>query len=149
MAQLKRWTGAAWQAVNGLSWFDGTAFIPKPLKRWTGSAWEIVSSPLSASASQPAGGVESDPGTVTVTTGSSSVTVTGGTGAYSFAWEKVSGDVEVTANAPLAQNCSFSADCGPGEVFSADFRCEVTDTGSGLVVYTNTITATCSNIGSG
>lgn len=76
------------------------------------------------------------------------VSIVGGSGSYSFLWERVSGLTSVTANAPNAQSTTFSSTWTgtlKGER-QAVFRCRVTDNVSGLQVYTNNVTVTLTRI---
>lgn len=60
--------------------------------------------------------------------GSSSCTVTpsGGTGPYSYAWTKVSGTT-ITVSSPAAATTGFSTTLIPGQLVTAVYRCTVTD----------------------
>lgn len=65
-------------------------------------------------------------------------TPAGGSGSYSYAWTRVSGDAGITCNAPSAQNPTFSrANCANGSDYIATWRVTVTDTAN-----SNTATAT-------
>jgi hypothetical protein len=64
-------------------------------------------------------------GTV-ITTGGVTITPTGGTAPYTYAWAKQSGDT-VNVTAPTAATTTFSQTGGAGEVFNATYCCTVTD----------------------
>lgn len=74
-----------------------------------------------------------------ITTGSATVTVSGGSGAISYAWERVSGTG--TINSPSSASTTFSAPAqGSAGSVSGVFRCRVTR--GGASVYTNSVSAT-------
>jgi hypothetical protein len=65
--------------------------------------------------------------TVAVTTAAVTLTINGGTGPYSYAWTKLSGDA-ITAVSPTAASTQFrGAAMNVDEVRTAAFRCTVTD----------------------
>lgn len=78
-------------------------------------------------------------GTGTSTTNSVTVTASGGTAPYSYAWTRVTSDHptnDPTANSPAAATTTFTqTNIGVAEGYTATFRCTVTDA--------NTNTATC------
>ena len=65
-------------------------------------------------------------GAGTVTTGSVTVTASGGTGPYIYAWTNVSGDT-FTVTSPTAATTTFSITVAVEEVKLAQYRCTVTD----------------------
>ena len=65
-------------------------------------------------------------GAGTVTTGSVTVTASGGTGPYTYAWTNVSGDT-FTVTSPTAATTTFSITVAVDEVKTAQYRCTVTD----------------------
>lgn len=69
----------------------------------------------------------------TATTPSSFVTVTGGSGSYSYSWARLSGDTSITALTPAAASTGFTANMPPDTLIHAVFRCSVTDTVTGVV----------------
>jgi hypothetical protein len=54
-------------------------------------------------------------------------TVSGGTGPFTYAWARVSGDTQITAGSPTAAATTFSATCYDAVEFSTVFRLTVTD----------------------
>lgn len=77
-----------------------------------------------------------------VTTATSiTVTVSGGTAPFTYAWQFVSGDLAVVANTPAAATTSFGAALVPsGGSKEAVYQCKVTDT-NGATITTDTVTA--------
>jgi hypothetical protein len=71
----------------------------------------------------------SEPVAGTVTTNSVTVTPSGGTSPYTYAWTKVSGDT-FTVTSPTAAATTFSVTLGSGGLASAIYRCTVTDDAS-------------------
>ena len=72
--------------------------------------------------------------TAALTTDPVTVTATGGTAPYTYAWTELSHDHPTTApaiNSPTAATTDFTqTNIGPGESYSAQFRCTVTDSAS-------------------
>jgi hypothetical protein len=67
-------------------------------------------------------------GTGSVTTNSVTVTASGGTGPYTYAWAYVSGDAVFTAGSPTAVTTTFSGTITSlGQDFTAVWRCTATD----------------------
>ena len=62
-----------------------------------------------------------------VTTNSVTVTPTGGTGPYTYAWAYVSGDAVFTATSPAAATTTFSGSVAAGEDKTAVWSCTITD----------------------
>lgn len=54
------------------------------------------------------------------------ISVTGGTTPYTYAWTKVSGDTMTVAN-PTGASTGFSATVGYGDSLNATYRCTITD----------------------
>lgn len=97
--------------------------------------------PLTASASPGfVIGQKGIPGTGSVSTNPTSVSVSGGVGPYSYAWEYVSG-ATFTVNSPSSSTTSFSRVVGDGDEFNGVYRCKVTDSLSN-VVYANNVSIT-------
>ena len=65
-------------------------------------------------------------GAGTVTSYVVTVTVMGGTGAKTYSWVKLSGDV-ISATASTSATTAFSASIGLNDELGATFRCTVTD----------------------
>jgi hypothetical protein len=70
------------------------------------------------------GGTRTGPGSVTSST--VTITATGGTGPYTYAWTKIAGDT-ITATLPTAATTAFSGTVALGETITATFQCEITD----------------------
>jgi hypothetical protein len=80
---------------------------------------------LVATINRPAvSGNRSGPGTAT--TGSVTVTASGGTGPYTYAWTNVSGET-FTVTSPTAASTTFSITVAADDVKTAEYRCTVTD----------------------
>lgn len=73
----------------------------------------------------------------TVTSSSTTVVASGGVGTRSFSWERISGDANITVNAPSSATTTFTWSGTPtvfGTSNTAVFRCTVTDsTGTAFV----------------
>lgn len=91
--------------------------------------WSLAP-PMAASAS-PETVYGSTLGTGTATTNSTTVTPSGGTPPYTYAWTLLSRDnlsADPTANSPTAATTTFTqTSIGIGESYSATWRCTVTD----------------------
>ena len=70
------------------------------------------------------GGTRLGPGSVTSAT--VTVTATGGTGPYIYAWSKISGDT-ITATLATSATTAFSGTVALGETITASFQCVITD----------------------
>ena len=70
------------------------------------------------------GGTRSGPGSVTSAT--VTITATGGTGPYTYAWTKIAGDT-ITATIPAAAATAFNGTVSLGETITATFQCLITD----------------------
>lgn len=140
---LKRWDGAAFQDIATIKRWDGASWVDLTvLKRWDGAVWQDIPLPgggggaLSATVSdatvfgteirngpgQPAVlAVGSDnPSTITVT-------ASGGTGPYTYAWSHVSGDSAVQVLNPTSATTDFIANCGKNQTKQAFKKCVITD----------------------
>ena len=91
--------------------------------------------------------VSAEGNTATVTTGSSTCTAGGGSGSYSYAWTKVSGGAITAVSATSAASTFRGSSMTAGETRSATFRCDVTDTVTGLVVSSNNVSITVERYG--
>jgi len=70
------------------------------------------------------------PGTRTLTTGTVTGTASGGSGGYSYAWTRIAGSADITADSPAAATTAFTGTGIPiGGNKSATFRLTVTDSG--------------------
>lgn len=135
MAQHKRWDGAAWTTVSAIKRWDGAAWVDvAAVKRWDGSAWVDTGwggggGGLSATVSPGTATGEGITEDLVETVFSNSVTVTpsGGTGPYTYAWSRFSGHSSIFAGSPTAATTEFSATFYKGQTRTAVFRCNVTD----------------------
>lgn len=134
----KRWDGAAFQDIlttkkrwDGASWVDLTV-----AKRWDGAAWIDIPGfiggglTVSASPGDAVGNVfdpEPAPLFTTVTSNSVTATPTGGTGPYTYAWSRVSGDSAISATASTSATTAFSAVVGKNQEKNAVWKVVVTD----------------------
>lgn len=66
--------------------------------------------------------------------------VVGGVGPFTYAYSRVTGDVTITAVTPALASTDFNVTAiGPGGFKTSTWRCAVTDTGNGNVVYLSNI----------
>lgn len=72
-------------------------------------------------------------GAKTLTTVPVIVTASGGAGGYTYAWARLSGDVEIAATTPAAASTTFSATLDPDEYKEALFECTVTDAAAQVI----------------
>lgn len=132
-----RWDGSAQQALATAKRWDGASMVDLTVaQRWDGSAWTSITLPggsggLSATISpgdlvnlyNPSSG----PSTATLTTGSSTVTAVGGSGAGpTYSWAQVNGSSGITINSPSSATTSFTAVMSKNSERSGTFRCTVT-----------------------
>ena len=73
------------------------------------------------------------------------VTVTGGSGSFTYAWVPLVGDSDISATSPTSASTTFLANLSAFDDFTRSFRCDVTDTSTLEVMSTETITVTITN----
>ena len=142
---------------NGGAWSTATPFVRvsgswRPVQRGfvrVSGTWREFFTSLSVSASPSVLAGVGTAGRV-IGTGQTSVIVEGG-GSFSFLWERVSGDSSIRITAPTAQSTSFTSSFAAAGTRRANFRCRVTNTATGSVLFTNTVavTLTASSVGGG
>lgn len=133
MATFKRWDGSAWQDVTTFKRWDGAAWQDvAAVKRWDGASWVDcgwggggLSATISSSSVDGASndGADECP---THTSDSVTVTVTGGTGPYTYSWARLSGSAAIYADSSTSASTTFSASICFG-TRSGVWRCTVTD----------------------
>ena len=105
---------------------DGGTSSTNPTTTGLAAAAASISTTLNAAAS-PSSLSTSGTGTP-LTTASTTVTPTGGTSPYTYAWTRISGSTLITANSASAATTTFTgATLASGTTYSAVFRCTVTD----------------------
>ena len=117
------------------------------LNMWigVGGVWKLMHAALSASASPVTVGGNcnrSTAGSCSASTANTTATPSGGSGSYSYAWEYVSG-TNANINFPTSATTNFTrggAVANPTNNLSGVFRCKVTDTVTGVQVFTNNVT---------
>lgn len=72
-------------------------------------------------------GISEVAGTSSGTTSPATVTATGGTTPYTYAWTKVSGSTEMGITSASSASTTFSYSFRTQGLFSATFKCTVTD----------------------
>lgn len=106
-------------------------------------AGQLTANAAPADVSGDGGGVA----VVTVSTNSSTVSVSGGTPPYTYAWSRQSGSTQINATNPSSASTLFRRVNQPiGASESAIFICTVTDSAA-RTAQTNTVTASISNLG--
>ena len=153
---IKTYNGTAFADATA-KYYNGSAWVEpnSGVKRWSGSAWEVVSTAFEATTAptqlygnvtyndirQLYVGQSSSPNN-----GYATVTVTGGGQNIAYLWQYVSGTtaaINLSAVTPFASSTVFSYN-NDLQVGNAVYRCRVTDTDSGNVIYTNTVTVSFS-----
>lgn len=136
---LKRWDGAAYQDIAAIKRWDGSSWVDLTvLKRWDGSAWVDITLPgggggslsitISRDFLQKADiDPEPAPSFKTLQTATVTVTAVGGTGPYTYAWSRVSGDSAILCTQPNLASTEFSATVAKNSDRTATWRCTVTD----------------------
>lgn len=100
------------------------------------TVFQYLSAVISATKSASASGAFSSG---VVTTATETVTVSGGTAPYTYAWTRVAGNLAIVATAPAAATTNFQATVtDSGSPYIAYFQVTVTDT-NGAVVTSNMI----------
>lgn len=145
------WTGAATAAIIAKSdttvryyWVrvkmpsGGVSATEPPSAGLAGSS-NSVSSVLNASAAPSV--IQKTDTAASITTVSTTVTATGGTSPYTYAWTRISGSTSITANSASAATTTFTgSSLASGTTYDAVFRCTVTDN----VAATKTVDVTVS-----
>jgi hypothetical protein len=153
---MKRWDGAAHVDLTVAKRWDGAAHVDLTLaKRWDGAAWVDIPLPggggggLSATASpgRAIGEVTDTNLFVTVTSNSVTVTPSGGTAPYTYAWTRLSGDSAVAANSPTTATTTFSANVPKWDSREATMQCTVTDSLSATTTVNVLVTLTHNGTG--
>ena len=85
-------------------------------------------------------------GAGSVTTNSVTVTASGGSGNFTYQWQRSGGDGRITATSQTTRSSAFTATLGDGEIASADFLCTVSDTDTGEVRFAS-VQAVCQSPG--
>ena len=80
-------------------------------------------------------------GSGTCTSDAATITASGGSGSFTYAWSRVSGDSSTSATSPTAAASTFHRTGSPTNNYSSVWRCRVTDTVSSL--YTDSEDVTC------
>lgn len=153
---IKTYNGTAFADATA-KYYNGNAWVEpnSGVKRWSGSAWEVVSNNFEATLTQTAlfgsTSYNSDAGSYTGTTSSPSngytqVIVTGGSGTYTYLWYHVSGAASSLEISPTlgTQNITRFAFNRTIQGGNAVYRCQVTDTVSGTVIISDTVTVSFS-----
>ena len=101
------------------------------IEEYNGSAWKLVQSfapPMSLSVTPSVTGAYNGTsgGIISITSTTATATPVGGTGPFTYAWTKVSGDTLTVTN-PTNASTAFRASIGPGDSRFATYRCTVTD----------------------
>lgn len=68
------------------------------------------------------------------------IVASGGTAPYAYDWERVSGDTEISAASDTAATTQWTSN-GTDEIFSAVWRCKVTDA-LGQIAYSGNVSIT-------
>lgn len=134
-------TGGAFEPVLQPYVKDGGSWEPV-LNAWTktAGAWELIWTGFTVAATPASETVETD--LPTVSSSLFTATPTGGVGPFTYAWSKVSGD-SIVITTPTLQTTRFQANTmTSGSSRSAVFECAVTDTTTGVVATSNTVSVT-------
>jgi len=125
----KFWNGASWVDIGLAKFWSGVAWVDIPL----GGGGGVLSATVNDGTvfgSEFRTPPPASPPVVTVgadTPSSVTVTASGGTGPYTYAWTHVSGDSAVGVSSPFAATTGFSANVGKNQTKAATKRCTVTD----------------------
>ena len=135
----KRWDGSAFVDLTTCKRWDGSAWVDLTVaKRWDGSAW--VDIPLPGGGGGPLAVTisrdfiqkaeidpEPAPSFKNLQTATVTVTATGGTAPYTYAWTRVSGDSAILCTQPALAATQFQANMAKNSDRIATWRCTVTD----------------------
>jgi len=138
---LKVWNGSSWVSATGLKVWNGSSWATASNgKVWNGSSWVTFFSNMAVTGSVSVfgGGTRSGTGSNTITTTAASVTVTGGSSPYTYAWQYVSGDTagvstDTSSSTTFFRNMTITS-LGQTVELIGYYRCKVTDN-NGTIVY--------------
>lgn len=136
MSTLKRWDGAVFVDLSTFKRWDGSTWVDiTTAKRWDGANWIDITLPgggggtLTATISNGSvgnGSVGEEETCPTITSQSTTVTATGGTGPYTYLWTRLSGSSAILCDSPTTATTTFSASICVGSR-SGVWRCTVED----------------------
>lgn len=105
---------------------DGVASSTNPASTGLSASASGISTTLNGSAS-PSSITKTDTG-ATIVTASTTVTPTGGTTPYTYAWTRISGSTSISATSATSATTTFTGtSLASGTTYSAVFRCTITD----------------------
>ena len=114
---------------------SGGTWVTPTVRRRQGGAWVVVPFGLTLSTSgSPDGNLflaEPAPNPATVTGGSFTVNVSGGSGSYTRSWTRISGSTAMSISNSTASTVTFSGTVPKNSSITATWRCTVTDTITG------------------
>lgn len=129
---LRRRSGGGWVDVSNVRRRQGNGWVNVEfVRRRQGGAWITVFSSytapsVSVSPSYVLGTSSGTGPTGTVNTARTTASVSGGTGNYTFAWERISGNTNATATSPASPDTAFRC-TGVSGFTNAQFRLRVSD----------------------
>jgi hypothetical protein len=138
-------TGGTWTEIVAPQVKTGDAWaLAQAVYVRTGGVWELVWQGFTVEASPDT--LNAQDFSTTVTSGVCTVTPTGGSGSYTYAWSQVSGDLITILNPTGASTAFRGSTMEPGESRSGVFVCAVTDTGSGAEAETNQVSVNLTSL---
>lgn len=134
--------GAVLKTVGNVRVRDASSTLRLVYSSASGGAFTVSASPLVCYGGR-AGGA-----TLSVTSEEVSVSITGGSGPYTYAWSLIAAvDGTWAVTAPNADKTNFVVSSVPsGDTYTATFKCTVTDA-RGLTADSATVQVNCTNYG--
>lgn len=144
MPSLYTKTSGVWEPVIQ-PWIKTAGTWEPVLSIWVknAGAWELVWTGFQVStAPSTVQGYGDGSGTSQIVISDpTSVTITGGAGPFTYSWRQTSGDAMSVSGGGSSSSAQFFKTLDGGFNATATFVCDVTDTATGLVETTNTVTA--------
>lgn len=125
-------SGSSWGTKTNVAVKISGVWVARNLAVKVGGTWQTkhsTTSPLAASVDDSTPYGDGEQGTGTIWSNAATVTASGGTAPYTYAWSKVSGDT-LTVESSTAASTRFGHSSATVGTWTGVYRCTVTDAAS-------------------